>query len=83
MEKTDILKSLEQVFQKVFKNSDLEIQENSSPNDIDKWDSINQLTLISEVEEHFKVKFNLNEIIEIEKVQDILNVLDEKLNNNE
>ena len=56
------------------------LTENSSPNDIDEWDSINQLTLISDVEEQFKVKFNLNEIIEIEKVQDILDVLDEKLN---
>jgi acyl carrier protein len=80
MEKADILKSLEQVFQKVFKNQELKINENSSPNDIDEWDSINQLTLISDVEEQFKVKFNLNEIIEIEKVQDILDVLDEKLN---
>ena len=80
MEKADILKSLEQVFQKEFKNQELKINENSSPNDIDEWDSINQLTLISDVEEQFKVKFNLNEIIEIEKVQDILDVLDEKLN---
>lgn len=47
-------------------NIDLnEISDNSSPNNIDKWDSMAHMNLIVELEKEFDLLFDANEITEM------------------
>lgn len=48
-----------------------EINDNSCPENIEKWDSFNGLLLLDELESEFKVKFSLDEIGDVKTVKDI------------
>ena len=50
MEKEEILQQLTLIFEQVLKRSDLKIDYNMSAEDIDEWDSLTNMTIISEIE---------------------------------
>ena len=51
------------------------LNEQSGPENIEKWDSFNGLVLVDEIENHFNVKFSLEEIIDVKTILDIKNHL--------
>jgi acyl carrier protein len=53
------------------------VDEHSSPDSIDSWDSLKQLNLTLTIEEEFGVSFSDQQIIEMQNVELILAVLDE------
>jgi acyl carrier protein len=52
------------------------IHEHSSPEDIDTWDSLNQINLVLALEEEFGVKFTDDQIVEMLSVQSIIETLE-------
>lgn len=80
MKKEEILKQLTNIFREAFKNDTLKIQLSNTANDIENWDSLSHVILISKIEEHFKIKFDLMEIIEFESIKDFSEGIKEKLN---
>jgi acyl carrier protein len=48
-----------------------EINNKSSPENIEAWDSFNGLVLLDELEISFDVKFSLDEITDVKTVEDI------------
>jgi acyl carrier protein len=44
--------------------------------DVESWDSLNHLRLITAVEEHFSVRFSMNEIMGFEKLGDMAEVIE-------
>ena len=60
-------------------NIDLnEISDNSSPNDIDKWDSMAHMNLIVELEKEFDLLFDANEITEMINFKSIMLIVTSK-----
>lgn len=51
------------------------IADNMKLEDIENWDSFHGLTLVTELEKNFNVRFSLEEIVEIKKVGDIKTIL--------
>ena len=56
---------------KVFSIPESEVSDNSSPENIESWDSFNGLILVDELENHFKIKFSISEITDVKTVSDI------------
>lgn len=79
MERSEIVEKLTQVFQEVFSDSTLVINEEMTSNDVEKWDSLTHMLMISNVEECFGVKFKLKELNKLKRVGDIIDTLSEKL----
>jgi acyl carrier protein len=52
-----------------------QIDDESGPETIENWDSFRGLILFEELESKFKVKFTLNELLNIKKIKDIKNIL--------
>lgn len=48
-----------------------QINDNSSPESIESWDSFNGLLLADELETEFKIKFTLDETLDVKTVADI------------
>ncbi len=48
-----------------------DLNDDSSPENIESWDSFNGLVLVDELENHFKVKFTISEITNVKNVSDI------------
>ena len=76
---TTLLPQLNEIFKKVFENSAIEITPLTSAKEIHNWDSMNHILLISEIEKHFKVEFELDDLIEMNNVGDILAALQSKI----
>ena len=63
------------VFRSHFSDPHLNISMDTSPKNFTKWDSINNLLLINQIEEEFKIELPIEVIFEIEKVSDIYKFL--------
>lgn len=48
-----------------------QINDQSGPHNIEKWDSFNGLVLVDSLESEFKVKFTIDEIIDVKNITDI------------
>lgn len=69
---------LNKVFCKVFKDDNIIITDETTAKDVDKWDSLTHLTLISDTEDEFGVKFKLKELIAMKNVGDFMKCIHSK-----
>ncbi|HMC20891.1 MAG TPA: acyl carrier protein [Thermoanaerobaculia bacterium] len=58
-----------------------EIDVNSTPRQLDNWDSISHVSLVLAIEEQFGVAFTPEEITDMESIGRIAELLSRKLNN--
>ena len=81
MNKEEILKSLNEVFVKVFDNDEIILSESTTADDINDWDSLNHIHLVVAIEKFFKLRFNTSEISSWNNVGDIIISIESKENN--
>lgn len=62
MNRDEIRASLERIFHEVFEEEDFEFSESLSREQLEAWDSLGHIRLISATEETFDVRFTLEEI---------------------
>jgi acyl carrier protein len=74
----EIETKLQGVFRDVFQDETLVILPEMTAGDVDKWDSITHLIMISKVEDVFNVSFRLKELIKLKNVGDLIALLKEK-----
>ena len=75
MKKEEILQQLSLIFEQVLKRSDLKIDYNMSAEDIDEWDSLTNMTIISEIEKKWDVHFKLRDIVRMKNIGDMIDVI--------
>ena len=77
MNREQILERLTTIFRKVFDSETLEVKENMTANDVDKWDSLTNIIMVDDVEKEFGIKFKLKEIMKLRNVGDLVAVIEE------
>lgn len=75
----EILEALNGIFQHVLKNESLNLTETTTAHDVDGWDSLTNMLLISEVEKAFGVRFNFREIVKMKNVGDLCAAIANKM----
>ena len=75
MDRDEILKQLALIFEEVLKQPELKIDYNMSADDIDGWDSLSNMTIISEIEKKWNVHFKLPEILRMKNIGDMIDVI--------
>ena len=70
------MKKLNEILSQVLEVKEEEINNDTSPENVDNWDSFNGLMLVSELESNFDIKFTMNEVLEVKKVSDIKKALE-------
>ena len=78
MEKEAITNKLKSVFQKVLEEKEISITREMTAQDVEKWDSLRHVQLITEVESAFGIKFKLREIMSMNNVGDLIDLIDAK-----
>lgn len=71
MNNEEILKALDQVFRKVLKRDNITLTETTTANDVEGWDSLTNMLLISEIEKTFQLHFSFREIVRLKNVGDL------------
>ncbi len=56
-----------------------DITESTVKKDMPIWDSINHITLINEIQDHYNVTFKISEIQRIDSVKTLMEILETKL----
>ena len=79
MERADVFEQLTGIFRKVFDNDTLEISDELTANDVESWDSLTHMLLITEVESSFSVKFRLKDLNKMRNVGDLVDIIISKL----
>ena len=69
---------LEEIIAKVFEIDISKIKKEMTPLDIEMWDSLSQLNLVSSIEKEFQIKLEIDEIFTVTKIGDIYNLLTKK-----
>ena len=79
MERNEITTKLANIFKTVFNNQFLMLTNELSANDVDQWDSLSHMILISEIEDAFLIKFKLKELNKMRNVGDMIDMIQSKI----
>ena len=80
---SNVDKKLKNIFINIFHMQNKDINNNSSMKNIEKWDSLNHIGLINEIEEKFNLQFNDEDIVKMINFKIIINkIINIKRKNN-
>jgi acyl carrier protein len=75
----EILDRLQPIFCEVLENSDLVITTSSSAKNVEGWDSLAHINLVSVIEQEFKIRFALGELETLNNVGDMIELMQKKM----
>jgi acyl carrier protein len=70
---------LNEIFQQVFDDDTIEIAPQMTANDVDGWDSLTHMNLITAIEVHFGIRFSQRELPTFKNIGDLLNAIETKI----
>jgi acyl carrier protein len=76
MDEPEIYQRLTPIFQEVFDEDSLEVTPGLTAKDVDGWDSLSHIRLMLTIEKAFKIKFTTSEIGKLERVSDLVKVIE-------
>ena len=74
MTRQEIFEKLNEVFSDVF-DEDITVTAETTSADIEDWDSLTHITLISEVEDTFGVKFSMKDVLGMKNVGEMADII--------
>lgn len=75
MEEKEVYERLNEVFRDVFDDDDLEVNAETTADDIDDWDSLSHITLVSAVEDEFGIRFKMGEVSGMKNVGEMVDTI--------
>ena len=66
------------MFQDVFDDETIHVDDSTTAEDIEDWDSFEHINLINAVEEAFGIKIKMNEVKKLENVGQMVNIIIER-----
>ena len=70
-----VLDKLNKIFRNAFIDDSLVIKDETCAADIDEWDSLMQITLITEIENNYNVQFSLDDVLKLNNVGDMVDLI--------
>lgn len=70
-----ILEQINDIFKNVFDDDDLIITRETNADDIEDWDSLEQINLLVAMENKFQIKFKLEDVSSLENVGDMIDLI--------
>lgn len=72
-----------EIFRDIFEDDNLIINNDTSSDDVEDWDSLAQINLILEIEKEFSIKFNIDEVIHLDQVGNMIELVKVKRESND
>lgn len=74
----EIYERLNEVFRDIFDDDTIEVNDSTTADDIEDWDSLNHITLIDAVESEFGVRFTMGEVSGMKNVGEMAEIIKER-----
>lgn len=81
MERNEILAQINEIFIDTLDNEDVVIEETTTANDVEDWDSLTHIMLVVAIEKHFKIRFTSKEIQSWKDVGEMMNCIEDAQKN--
>ncbi|MBQ8041671.1 MAG: acyl carrier protein [Lachnospiraceae bacterium] len=75
MTREDVLAKVNDIFHEVFDDDSIVVVESTTSEDVEDWDSLMHITLISEVESEFGFKFQMKDVVGMKDVGEMLDII--------
>ena len=79
MTREEVLKKVQNIFRDIFDEDDMIIEDKTSADDIEEWDSLNHIILVGSIEKEFRVKFSLGELVSLKNIGTMIDLTLEKI----
>lgn len=80
MERQDLINKLTTIFQTTFEDNSIVLTDELTANDVDNWDSLTHMILISTIENEFDIKFKLKDLNKMKNVGALIEIISSKIN---
>ncbi|MBO5166191.1 MAG: acyl carrier protein [Lachnospiraceae bacterium] len=75
MTREALYERLNAVFQDVFDDEDITVNDATTSADIEDWDSLEHINLVSAVEKEFGVKFTMGQVVTMKNVGEMVDII--------
>jgi len=79
MTREEVLNQVQNIFRDIFDDQTLVIESSTNSDDIEDWDSMNHINLVSAIEKQFSIRFPLGELQSLNDVGALINLIMQKL----
>ena len=79
MTREEIFNEVQDIFRDIFDEDDLIIVDSTNSDQVEDWDSLNHINLVSAIEKEFKIKFALGELMSLKDVGAMIDLMEKKL----
>ena len=72
MDRLEILKTVQDIFRDILDDEEIVLEDSTTADDVEGWDSLTHIQLIVAIEKQFKIKFTSKEILSWRNVGEML-----------
>ncbi|MFH6769235.1 acyl carrier protein [Gaetbulibacter aquiaggeris] len=82
MTREEILVKVTTAFSNILEHNNFKLTDTTTADDVDGWESITHMMIISEIEKTFNIKFKLMDLMNMNSIGDLLNSIESELSMN-
>lgn len=79
MTREDVMKGLTEIFRDEFDDEELVINETTTADDIEDWDSFANVNMVVAIEHKYQMKFAMGEVNKMKNVGEMLDIIMERM----
>ena len=79
MTRNDLFIEVQNIFRDIFDEDEMVIENKTNSDEIEDWDSLNHINLVSAIEKEFQIRFALGELMELKDVGSMIDLMEKKL----
>lgn len=74
-----VYEKLNEIFQDVFDDEEIQVQASTTSEDIEDWDSLEHINLVVAIEKCFSIKFTMDEVTGMKNVGEMVSIILERV----
>ena len=78
MKREEVFGILDEIFQDVFDDESIKVEEGTTAEDIEDWDSLEHINLVVAIEKKFGMKFTMGEVTGMKNVGEMIDIILER-----
>lgn len=79
MSREEVFEKLNEVFRDVFDDETITVNDSTTADDIEDWDSLEHINLMAAVESEFGIKFSMGQIVTMKNVGEMADIILQKI----
>ncbi len=79
MNRLEVLDQVQEIFRDILDEEELVLENETTAEDVEGWDSLTHIQLVVAIEKHFKFKFTSKEILSWKNVGEMIDSIETKL----